>query len=297
MKLEYPVNIDATLERIWAMLADVERWPEWTASMRKVEIIGGGVLGAGQPVRVEQPRLPKTVWLVTDFESGREFAWVAGAPGLKTIASHQIEPLPAGRRDSDADDRPDRSARLALFALTTSLTRRYVNMEAQGLKRRAEAGWVLAAGIFFSALATRRCATWKTGFEPQRLARWCLVLAGGALSPPAELVGPALELTALAPRFAQAFQVAAAEGDGDAFDFVATKFLDGDFLAGRVGAPKAARVRQRSTPRARAPLSAHPYYHPRPLALETAAVPGRGRRRNMTPNGANHRGDRRRFFE
>jgi hypothetical protein len=68
------------------------------------------------------------------------------------------------------------------------------------------------------------------------------------LSPPADLVRPALELAAFWTRFAEAFEVAAAELDGDALDVVATELLDSYFLAGRVGTPETSDLRQYSLP-------------------------------------------------
>jgi hypothetical protein len=138
MKFIYSIDVNASPERIWTVWTDVERWPEWTASMRRLEVLGGGPLGSGSRVRIEQPRLPPAVWRVTAFEPAREFTWVAGAPLLTTVASHQIEPRPAGGSIVTMTLEQKGPLWWPFGWLTKGLTRRYVEMERDGLKRRAE---------------------------------------------------------------------------------------------------------------------------------------------------------------
>jgi len=88
------------------------------------------------------------------------------------------------------------------------------------------------------------------------------------LSPPADFVGPALELAAFGAGFAQALEVAAAELDRDALDVVAAELLDGDFLARRIGAPETSDLRQKL-----APLRFSNYSLPRPPLANSARPP------------------------
>jgi uncharacterized protein YndB with AHSA1/START domain len=138
MWYEIEVDIDAAPEKVWAVLADVERWPEWTASMTLVQRLEDGPFGVGSTVRVRQPRLPQAVYTVTEYEPGQAFSWAARSPGVMTTGGHQV----VSHEDGHATVRltVDQTGVLAplvgLFA--ARLARRYVTMEGEGLKRRCE---------------------------------------------------------------------------------------------------------------------------------------------------------------
>ena len=131
------IRIDASPETVWDIVADVERWPEWTESMETVTRVDDGPLRDGSSARVKQPRLPAVVWHVTEVEPGRSFTWEARAPGMLSVASHRIETVD-GATVVTLSIR--QSGPLAFVAALTlgRLTRRYVAMEAEGLRRRAE---------------------------------------------------------------------------------------------------------------------------------------------------------------
>ena len=40
--------------------------------------------GSGARARIDQPRIPTTVWTVTDLTVGRDFTWQASSPGRRT---------------------------------------------------------------------------------------------------------------------------------------------------------------------------------------------------------------------
>lgn len=138
MWYETEVDIDAAPEKVWAVLTDVEHWPEWTPSMTLVQRLEDGPFGVGSTVRVRQPRLPQTVYTITEYEPGQTFNWAAKSPGLTAAGGHHVAPRDDGRTTVRLTF--DQTGVLAplIGLLTARLTRRYVTLEAQGLKQRCE---------------------------------------------------------------------------------------------------------------------------------------------------------------
>lgn len=131
------VEIGAAPEVVWRVLTEVEAWPEWTPSVRAIVRVDPGALHVGQRVRISQPRFPTTVWRLTELVEGRSFTWRAGGPGARTTASHTVEPTDVRAR---ATLRLTQQGPLGLLvgAISSGLTRRYLDMEATGLKKRSE---------------------------------------------------------------------------------------------------------------------------------------------------------------
>ena len=138
MNLQISTDIRAESKSVWATLVDVERWPEWTRSVDRVERLDDGEFGIGSRARIRQPRIPVAIWKVTEFESGRSFTWVSEAFGIRSVGTHLVEP------------RGERTVSLILTIVQTGwlarlvrsraekTAREYLAMEAQGLKRRCE---------------------------------------------------------------------------------------------------------------------------------------------------------------
>ncbi|SPT63098.1 SRPBCC family protein [Actinomadura madurae] len=138
MHFEISVDIDAAPETVWRILTDVERWPDMTDSVDRVEILDKP-FALSSRARVHQPKLPAAIWTVTDFTENENFTWESRSPGVRTTAGHDVLRTPNGTTTVrlTIDQTGPLAPAIALF--TGRLTRRYVTMEANGLKARAEA--------------------------------------------------------------------------------------------------------------------------------------------------------------
>lgn len=121
----------------WAVLVDVERWPDWTASMREITRLDSGPLRLGSTARVRQPTGRPMIWTVTELDSERSFTWTASTPGIRFTGYHQLTPAGSGVQAVLTFTLTGPMAWLGRM-LAGSRIRRYVDMEADGLKRQSE---------------------------------------------------------------------------------------------------------------------------------------------------------------
>lgn len=138
MMAETVVEIEAPAPAVWAVIADVERWPQWTPTMNEVRLRNADTLGPDAVADIRQPRLPKAVWTVTEFEDGHRFAWAAGGPGLRSVGDHRVEPLDGTRCRVTLGVQTTGPLARPFWLLVGGLTRDYVATEAASLKRRCE---------------------------------------------------------------------------------------------------------------------------------------------------------------
>jgi hypothetical protein len=124
---------------VWEIYTDVERWPEWTASVERVVPLDGAAIEVGNRFEITQPRLPKVVWEVTAVDPGRSWTWRQHSPGSTALATHDV--VPQGDQQALVRQRVEQRGPFgAVFgALTRRLTRRYLALESEGLKARSEA--------------------------------------------------------------------------------------------------------------------------------------------------------------
>lgn len=131
------IDIAAPPERVWSVMSDFEKWPDWTASVQSIRRLDAGPLRVGGRVMIRQPKFPPAAWTLMEFEAGRHFICRSGLPGMWVIATHTIEPTATGSRVTLTLHYRGLLGKL-LARMTREITRRYLSLEANGLKLRSE---------------------------------------------------------------------------------------------------------------------------------------------------------------
>ena len=142
MSEEVTVAIAAPLERVWEVMADTARWHEWTDSIRSIKRLDDGPLRVGSRVQIRQPKLPSAEWEVThlqvDGADRRGFVWASVGSGLRSVAEHWVHAAGPGESTATVSIRSSGILGLVVGTVSREVTRRYLRMEAEGLKARAE---------------------------------------------------------------------------------------------------------------------------------------------------------------
>jgi hypothetical protein len=129
------VDVPAPPPLVWSVLADVERWPEWTASISRVKRLSPRPLQVDSRVRIHQPKLPPALWRVTELNPGAGFSWVSRAPGVRVTARHTAEAIRIGSRVTLSIHYEGLLGGF-LARWTRDVNARYLALEANGLKAR-----------------------------------------------------------------------------------------------------------------------------------------------------------------
>jgi uncharacterized membrane protein len=139
MRFEATIGVAAPAQLVLEVYTDVQRWPEWTASVTSVARLDQGPLSVGSRARIKQPRLPVAVWEVTEVVPGHSFTWMARGPGIITTASHVVA-TPEGGGLVRVTASLEQAGLLGplLGFLTKQLTNRYLQTELRGLKAHCE---------------------------------------------------------------------------------------------------------------------------------------------------------------
>jgi len=118
-------------------MIDVERWHEWIPGITRIQKLDPGPLRLGSRARVHQPKLLPNVWTVIDFVDHKAFTWQSRSPGVLVTGRHSVEPVGKGSRVRLAVEFSGPLAGV-ISALMGPRTKRYLDMESDGLKRRCE---------------------------------------------------------------------------------------------------------------------------------------------------------------
>jgi uncharacterized membrane protein len=139
MHFEKTIEIDAPQQRVWDVLSDLEAWPRRIETVDTVELLTPAPITKGSQVRLKQPKLPEGTWDITVWDAPSYFEWTQKSGGLTNVAGHRVDALGEGRArlTLTLDMRGLLIPVTALFY--RGLTNRYMNLEAEGMKRAAEA--------------------------------------------------------------------------------------------------------------------------------------------------------------
>jgi uncharacterized membrane protein len=138
MRFEKSIDVDAPQQRVWDVLSDLEAWPQRIETVDVVELLTPAPIAKGSRLRLKQPKLPEGTWDITVWDAPSYFEWIQKAGGITSVAGHRVEALGAGRArlTLTLDMRGPLIPIIGRFY--KDLTNRYMNLEAEGMKRAAE---------------------------------------------------------------------------------------------------------------------------------------------------------------
>ena len=139
MRFEKSIDIDAPQQRVWDVLSAVEEWPQRLETVDSVELLTPAPITKGSRVRLKQPKLPEGTWDITVWDALSYFEWTQKTGGMTSVAGHRVEALGDGRaRLTLTLDM--RGILIPIVMFYRGLTNRYMNLEAEDMKRAAESG-------------------------------------------------------------------------------------------------------------------------------------------------------------
>jgi uncharacterized membrane protein len=142
MIIQHDLEIEAPVDVVWNLTANVEGWPAITPTMTSIERLDDGPLGVGSRALVKQPAQRATVWTVTQFEQNRLFEWEAKVFGVRMVGRHTITSIDSAptrpiTRNTLQIEMTGRGAGV-LGRLSGGRIRKAIATENEGFKRAAE---------------------------------------------------------------------------------------------------------------------------------------------------------------
>ena len=128
----------APVETVWRILADVERWRDWTPTVLEITPLTDGGLRAGARYRVVQPGLQPGVYEVTDCTPNAAFTWVQKLLGGELVADHRMVSGDGATQVELSFSSNGLLANIATMLLSKKI-RDLVATEARSLKKRCDA--------------------------------------------------------------------------------------------------------------------------------------------------------------
>lgn len=140
MRFERSIDIEASQQRVWDVLSDVESWPRRIETVGEIELRTPPPIATGSRIRLKQPKLPEGTWDVTTWDAPSYFEWRQKSGGVTNVAGHRVEALDDGRSRLTLTLEMTGLLVPILGRFYSNLTNRYMGLEAEGMKRAAESG-------------------------------------------------------------------------------------------------------------------------------------------------------------
>ena len=96
MRFESSIDINAPVEKVWALIDKLEQWPQWTPAIKKIERVSKGPLTAGSQLSVTAKVSGLTITLlmtITEFVPERNVVMKGKALGTNLTRFYNLEPL------------------------------------------------------------------------------------------------------------------------------------------------------------------------------------------------------------
>jgi len=138
MTMSATATAAAGVEQVWSALVDVTSWPRWTASIHAIELLDEGPLAVGSRARIKQPGTPDLVWVVEELHEPDGVTWTTRSAGVRTVGRHTLQANPDGTTQIVLEVEHSGPLAGVVEALTGRRTRRYLQLEAAGLKAAGE---------------------------------------------------------------------------------------------------------------------------------------------------------------
>jgi hypothetical protein len=138
MRFERSVDVNASQQRLWDVITDLEAWPRRIETVDTVELLSPGPVRQGSRIRMRQPKLGEGVWEITVWDAPSFFEMRQKSGGVTSVAGQRVEASPDGR--SRLTLTLEMSGLLVpIFGrIFKDLTERYMTSEAEDMKRAAE---------------------------------------------------------------------------------------------------------------------------------------------------------------
>jgi len=95
----HTIDLGAPIERVWNMVADTPLWPDWRASVRRIETSSKGALEEGaEGVILGRGEMPSVRFRVVEYHPPDVLSYETRSPGQRARITYALEPTDGGCR-------------------------------------------------------------------------------------------------------------------------------------------------------------------------------------------------------